>query len=438
MLKQKFSICSFLSKHINGGVILIVSALLAILVANSLWSDYYFRLFEIPINVQIGDFNFFSSHGNTFNLTAFINDGLMAIFFFYVGLEVKRETIAGNLSTPSKAALPIIAAIGGMIFPIIIYLLIANTSPESQGAPIPMATDIAFSLGVLSLLGDRIPPALKIFLTAFAVVDDIGGILVIALGYSTNLQPVYLLIAAVLLLFLLFANRLKVYAIWFYVLIGLIVWYMFLQSGIHSTIAGFLVALTIPARPRVNLSQYIKNIKECINDFQLNPLNSPILNENETTKLNNIQKLSCLAISPLQHIENRLEVMVNYFIMPLFAFANAGIVFSDSLNNFFGIVTFAVAFGLIIGKFTGILSFICFGVKLKIVSLPEGSNWKSLAGVAMLGGIGFTVSLFIANLAFGNTYPELLNQAKLGIVSGTVCSAIIGYIMLNRFLPKNK
>lgn len=438
MLKQKFSICSFLSKHINGGVILIVSALLAILVANSPWNDYYFRLFEIPINVQIGGFNFFSSHGNTFDLATFINDGLMAIFFFYVGLEVKRETIAGNLSTPRKAALPVIAAIGGMIFPIIIYLLIANTSPESQGAPIPMATDIAFSLGVLSLLGDRIPPALKIFLTAFAVVDDIGGILVIALGYSTNLQLVYLLIAAVLLLILLFANRLKVYAIWFYVLIGLIIWYMFLQSGIHSTIAGFLVALTIPARPRVDLSKYVSNIKEYINDFQPNILNNSLLNDNQTFKLNKIKKLSCLAISPLQHIENRLEVMVNYFIMPLFAFANAGIVFSGSLNNFFGIVTFAVAFGLIIGKFTGILSFIWFGVKLKIVSLPEGSNWKSLAGVAMLGGIGFTVSLFIANLAFGNTYPELLNQAKLGIVSGTVCSAIIGYIMLNRFLPKNK
>lgn len=438
MLKQKFSIYSFLSKHINGGVILIVSALLAILVANSLLSDYYFRLFEIPINLQIGDFNFFSSHGDAFNLAAFINDGLMAIFFFYVGLEVKRETIAGNLSTPRKAALPVIAAIGGMIFPIIIYLLIANTSPESQGAPIPMATDIAFSLGVLSLLGDRIPPALKIFLTAFAVVDDIGGILVIALGYSTNLQLVYLLIAAVLLLILLFANRLKVYAIWFYVLIGLIIWYMFLQSGIHSTIAGFLVALTIPARPRVDLSKYVSNIKEYINDFQPNILNSSLLNDNQTFKLNKIKKLSCLAISPLQHIENRLEVMVNYFIMPLFAFANAGIVFSGSLNNFFGIVTFAVAFGLIIGKFTGILSFIWFGVKLKIVYLPEGSNWKSLAGVAMLGGIGFTVSLFIANLAFGNTYPELLNQAKLGIVSGTVCSAIIGYIMLNRFLPKNK
>lgn len=427
---------SFLYNNLNGGMLLIVSALSAILLANTSLSNYYLYLFDLPITLQIGNFNFFSCNGHTLTLSAFINDALMAIFFLLVGLEVKREMLEGELSSARKAALPIIAALGGMLFPILVYLLIAQTPPESRGAPIPMATDIAFSLGMLSLLGKRVPPSLKIFLTAFAVVDDIGGILVIALGYTTHLQLIYLFIAMILLGLLLWGNYRGICTVWFYLIIGIVIWYMFLQSGIHSTISGFLVALTIPAGPQINIPNYINCIKECIDTFPPKFQDNTVLTNEEIIKLNKIRKTSQKLISPLHKVEGRLQGVVNYLIMPLFAFANAGIVFTGSVNNFFGKVTCAVALGLIIGKFTGIFSFIWLGVKIKFVALPKGSDWKSIAGVAMLGGVGFTVSLFIAGLAFGNTHNELLNQAKSGIILGTVCSAVLGYVILNRVLPK--
>lgn len=433
-----YSFFNFFRHTVNGGMLLMITAILAMIIANSPWSDWYIEFFNYPISLQIGDFNLFSHHGNPLTLSAFINDALMAIFFFHVGLEVKREILVGELSTIRKAALPVLAAVGGMIIPVIIYLSIAHTSPESRGAAIPMATDIAFSLGVLSLLGKRVPLGLKIFLTAFAVVDDIGGILVIAFVYTTGLQLGYLAIAAVLLLFLAFANWRGIVAIPLYIAVGIAIWYLFLQSGIHSTIAGVLVAFTIPARPKIKIGKYIDRIRDSVNTFPKSKEESIVLTRDQIWELKNIEAASNNVISPLQHVEDRLHGVVSYFIMPLFAFVNAGIVFSGDASGFFGVVTYAVALGLILGKFIGIFSFTWLGVKLKLVSLPDKSNWKSIAGIAMIGGIGFTVSLFIANLSFGSDHPELLNQAKLGIIIGSVMSGLLGYILLHTVLPKSE
>lgn len=431
-----YAFAAFFRHTVNGGMLLMITAILAMIIANSPWSQWYLEFFNYPISLQIGDFNLFSHHGHPLTLSAFINDALMAIFFFHIGLEVKREILAGELSTVRKAALPVLAAVGGMIVPVMIYLAIAHTSPESRGAAIPMATDIAFSLGVLSLLGKRVPLGLKIFLTAFAVVDDIGGILVIAFFYTTNLEFSYLLIAAGLLAVLLIANWRGVVAIPLYIAIGIAIWYLFLQSGIHSTIAGVLVAFTIPARPKIKIGKYIDRIRNSIASFPHGRNESIVLTRDQIWELKNIEAASNNVISPLQHIEDRLHGVVSYFIMPLFAFVNAGIVFSGGINDFLGVVTYAVALGLILGKFIGIFSFTWLSVKLKLVSLPERSNWKSIAGIALLSGIGFTVSLFIANLSFGSDHPELLNQAKLGIVLGTVISGLLGYITLSMVLPK--
>lgn len=433
-----YSFFNFFRHTVNGGMLLMITAVLAMIIANSPWSDWYIEFFNYPISLQIGDFNLFSHHGNPLTLSAFINDALMAVFFFHVGLEVKREILVGELSTVRKAALPVLAAVGGMIVPVIIYLSIAHTSPESRGAAIPMATDIAFSLGVLSLLGKRVPLGLKIFLTAFAVVDDIGGILVIAFVYTTGLQLSYLAIAGILLLFLAFINWRGIVTIPLYITVGIAVWYLFLQSGVHSTIAGVLIAFTIPARPKIKIGKYIDRIRDSINTFPKSKEESIVLTRDQIWELKNIEAASNNVISPLQHIEDRLHGVVSYFIMPLFAFVNAGIVFSGSINDFLGVVTYAVALGLILGKFIGIFSFTWLGVKLKLVSLPDNSNWKSIAGIAMIGGIGFTVSLFIANLSFGSDHPELLNQAKLGIIIGSVVSGLLGYLILHMVLPKSE
>lgn len=432
-----YSFLSFVKHNVNGGMLLMITAILAMVIANSPWSETYFEIWTYPISFQIGDFNLFSHHGQPLTLADFINDALMAVFFFQVGLEVKREILVGELSSVSKASLPIIAAFGGIIIPVIIYLSIAGSEPYSRGAAIPMATDIAFSLGVLSLLGKRVPMSLKIFLMAFAVVDDIGGILVIATVYSTDIQSGYLFTAFGLFVILCLANYKKISSIYFYIVIGIGIWYLFLQSGVHSTIAGVLVAFTIPARPQLNVNKYISRIKHSVEAFPNELSSNQILTTDQITELKNIEAASNKVISPLQSIEDKLHGVVNYFIMPLFAFVNAGIVFSNNISESIGVVTFGVLAGLVLGKPIGIFSFTWLAVKLKLVSLPTDCRWKDIFGVAMLGGIGFTVSLFIANLSFGDSHLDLLNQAKLGIVSGTVFTGILGYFILYKVLPRS-
>lgn len=433
-----YSFISNLRYRVNGGMLLMIVALLALIIANSPWGHFYSEFWNHPIRLQIGEFNLFNHGGEPLTLMGFINDALMAIFFFTVGLEIKREILVGELSSIRQALLPIIAASGGMIIPVAVYYFLTRGTPAADGLAIPMATDIAFSLGVLSLFGKRVPLSLKIFLTAFAVVDDIGGILIIALFYSSHLAVNYLIASGVVLALLCAGNYMNIRKQTFYLFFGIIMWYLFLQSGVHSTIAGVIVAFTVPASPSIRIGKYIERIREHINFFPVSKNRSILLEKEQINILKAIESSSDRVISPLQKLEDNLHALVNYFVMPLFAFANAGVVLSaGNGEKTFGLLTTAVALGLIVGKFVGIYAFTWVSIKTRIVTMPKGMDWRNVAGVALLGGIGFTVSLFIANLSFGNQ-PELLNQAKLGVIIGTVVAGLLGYIVLRIVLPKEE
>lgn len=438
--KRSFSFQRAAHYHINGGILLMVIVLLAMLVANSPWSEAYINFWDKNIYLQVGDFNLFNHHGHPMTLMTFINDVLMTIFFFSVGLEIKREILVGELSSFRQALLPIIAACGGMLLPVIIYYMITKGTQAENGLAIPMATDIAFSLGVLCLFGKRVPISLKIFLTAFAVVDDIGGILVIALFYTSHLDPTWLIYAGTALSVLCAGNRMGVHNHWFYIVVGFVLWYCFLQSGIHATIAGVVAAFTVPATPHLHTGKYINYIKQNIEEFPGNTCKKDIiLNKEQINALKCIESASDRVISPLQSLEDNLHALVNYVVIPLFAFANAGIVLTSEYGGQLeiGILTWAVTIGLIIGKFAGIYLFTWLTIKSRLSTLVNGMTWSNLAGISLLGGIGFTVSLFIANLSFGND-AEMLGQAKLGVLFGTAIAGILGYIVLYFTLPKEK
>lgn len=432
-------------RHASGGNILIAATVLAITIANIPGiNQYYFDFWTQEVRLQLGDFNIFSHSGEPMDLLAFINDALMAIFFFSIGLEIKREILVGELSSFKQALLPIVGAIGGMIVPVVIYFYFAQGTDYAGGAAIPMATDIAFSLGVLAMLGRRVPISLKIFLTTLAVVDDIGGIVVIAAFYSTHIEAMLLVYAAALFGLLLLGSLMRIKSQIFYLLIGGVIWFLFLNSGIHPTIAGVLVAFCVPATPVFEPKKYIKIIRSSIGHFRGEDdellSRRSILTKDQMNWLKEIESASDKVISPLQELEDSLHPIVNYFIVPLFAFANAGIFLLDvDPTTIVEGISLAIICGLVIGKFLGIFAFSWLTVKLHLAPMPDRANWKMMASVAMLGGIGFTVSLFIATLSFGSPEPhqvDLLNHAKLGIVVGSLLSGIIGFIMLNHTLPR--
>lgn len=432
-----------IKNYVSGSNVLIVATLLALIVANTPLRDIYFSFWDQPVILQVGRFNPFSHGGMPMTLLDFINDALMAIFFFTIGLEIKREFLVGELSTPRKSLLPIVAAIGGMLFPVLIFMLLGRGSDYLQGAAIPMATDIAFLLGALSLLGDRVPLSLKIFLTALAVVDDIGGILVIAIFYTEHLQLWYLAIGFGVLLFTWIGGKLRIQSKLFYFAMGGVVWYCFFHSGIHPTIAGVLVAFCIPARPVLATGTYISSIRDDISRFPSGkqPVGDAyILNKAQLDRLKRIESASDKVISPLQDMEDTLQPVVNYLIIPLFAFANAGIYLGTfSIAAFTHGVGLTVLVSLLVGKFTGIFLFSWLLVKTKLSQLPAHTSWRMLVGAAVLGGIGFTVALFIANLSFGDGTPAMqqhLEEAKLGIVSASILAGVTGCIILHFVSPR--
>lgn len=430
----------------NGGNVLLVATGLALLVVNlPFLHDFYNSLWTHEMALQIGDFNLFSHHGEPMSIMAFINDALMAVFFFSVGLEIKREVLVGELSSFRQALLPIVAAIGGMGVPVLIFFIMGHDSDYIGGAAVPMATDIAFSLGVLAMLGNRVPISLKIFLTTLAVVDDIGGILVIAIFYSTHINYWMLLVAAVLLGILALGGRMSIQSKVFYLGIGAFIWFLFLNAGIHPTIAGVLIAFCVPAKPVYAPRKYVKTIRQNISYFSHEDeerlTSRTILTKDQMNWLKEIESASDKVISPLQDMEDSLHPVVNYMIVPLFAFANAGIYFGDlQLSALFNGVAPAIILGLVLGKFLGIFLFTWICIKLKWAPMPEDCNYKQLAAISMLGGIGFTVSLFIANLSFGTGDPylsQLLNNAKLGILVGSFLAGFLGWLFLYLTLPKH-
>lgn len=438
-----FASIQALRRHATGGNILIAATVLALLVANIPGiNNHYFNFWNQEVRLQIGSFNLFSHSGHPMSMLSFINDALMAVFFFSIGLEIKREILVGELSSFKQALLPIVAAIGGMIVPVFIYMSLSSGTDYSGGAAIPMATDIAFSLGVLAMLGRRVPVSLKIFLTTLAVVDDIGGIIVIAAFYSSHIEVMLLVYAAALLGLLLLGSAMRIKSKVFYLTIGGAVWFLFLNSGIHPTIAGVLVAFCVPATPVFAPKKYIKKIRNAIGHFRQQDdeelSKRSILSHDQMNWLKEVESASDKVISPLQDLEDSLHPVVNFFIVPLFAFANAGIFLldMDPLSVFEGI-SLAVICGLVIGKFLGILGFSWIAVKLGWAPMPAHSNWHEIASIAMLGGIGFTVSLFIATLSFGAdpTQAGLLAHAKLGIVVGSLLSGLAGFIWLHKTLP---
>ena len=439
-----YSAKKMIVSYAKAGNPLIVATVLALVVANlPVVSDYYFWLWNQELSLQIGNFNLFSHGGHSMTFMQFINDALMAVFFFTIGLEIKREVLVGELSSIKQALLPIIAAVGGMVVPVLIFFVLSNGTEYVNGAAIPMATDIAFSLGVLAMLGNRVPISLKIFLTTLAVVDDIGGILVIATCYSTGIEYVYLLYSLVAIGLLLLGSVLKIQSKIFYLLLGGAVWYLFLNSGIHPTIAGVIVAFCIPAKPVFHPKKYISIIREIISHFpekddKEGADSGRILSKEQMNWLKQIESASDKVISPLQELEDSLHPVVNYLIIPLFAFANAGIFLGDmAFSDLYSGVSLAVISGLFLGKFLGILSFTWLAVKLKLAPMPYRANWKMISAVSMLGGIGFTVSLFIANLSFDPVaHLDLLNSSKLGILVGSLLSGAVGYLLLQLMLPK--
>lgn len=434
-----------LRHHASGGNVLIFATVLALIVANiPAISGHYFEFWEQEIRLQVGNFNIFSHGGHAMTLLQFINDALMAIFFFSIGLEIKREVLVGELSSFRQALLPIVGAVGGMLMPVVIYLALSMGTDFTGGAAIPMATDIAFSLGVLGMLGRRVPLSLKIFLTTLAVVDDIGGIIVIAVFYSTHIDMVLLLYALLLFGVLLTGSWLRIKSKLFYIGVGGVIWFLFLNSGIHPTIAGVLVAFCVPATPVFEPKKYIRKIRDSIYHFRSEDdealCRKSILSKEQMDWLKQIESASDKVISPLQDLEDSLHPLVNYIIIPLFAFANAGIFLldMDPVSIFEG-VSLAIICALVIGKCLGIFLFSWITVKLKLAPIPDHCNWKMMGSIAMLGGIGFTVSIFIANLSFGAMGEEgasLLSHAKLGIVVGSLLAGILGYLLLHRTLPK--
>ncbi len=443
-----FSARQAIRRHATGGNILIAATVLALIVANIPGiNDLYFDFWTQEVRLQIGDFNLFSHDGHARDLLAFINDALMAVFFFTIGLEIKREVLVGELSSFKQALLPIVGAVGGMAVPVLVFYLLSRGTDYANGAAIPMATDIAFSLGVLAMLGKRVPVSLKIFLTTLAVVDDIGGIIVIAAFYSGHIETMLLIYAAAGLAVLLLGSAMHIKSKVFYLTIGGVVWFLFLNSGVHSTIAGVLVAFCVPATPVFAPKKYIQAIRRSISHFRGEDDElldrRTILNREQLNWLKQVESASDKVISPLQDLEDSLHPVVNFFIVPLFAFANAGI-FLLNMNpaDIFEGISLAIILGLLVGKFVGIFSFSWLAVKLGLAPMPAHSNWKMMASVSMLGGIGFTVSLFIATLSFSASaspaMAALLDHAKLGIVVGSLLSGIIAYIWLHFTLPKGE
>lgn len=420
----------FIKAESFSGIFLFFSMALALVLSNLPLSDSFNSIWQYKIGIESQHFTLVKP------LILWINDGLMAIFFFLIGLEIKREIIIGELNSFKQASLPIFAAIGGMVVPLSLFLVLNGNSATTGGWGIPMATDIAFTLAILKLLGNKVPLSLKIFLTAFAIIDDLGAVIVIAVFYTGDISWTLLLISVVLLLVLYYLAYLKIHSKFILLIFGVVIWFLFLKSGIHPTIAGILLAFAVPIRQRINEFTYaekLKNISSKLTQL-INTNKLPVLTKSQIELIDNIEDWTYKVQSPLQQLEHRLHSWVAFLIMPLFALSNSGISFSNNMTVDIPL-TINIAISLFIGKAIGVSLFSYLALKSRIASLPSQTLFVHIIGVAILSGVGFTMSLFIGGLAF-NTNDVFLNSAKIGIIIGSVVSGIIGYLILKRTLTK--
>src|SRR4029450_1977482 len=405
-----------------GGLILLLFGFAALALANSPLAQAYEHLWDIPLTIGIVD------HSLSLTLHQWINDGLMAVFFLLVGLEIKRELLAGELSSPKQAALPIACAIGGMIVPAAFYWIFNMTSPGAGGWGIPMATDIAFALGALALIAPRAPIGAKVFLTALAIVDDMGAVLVIALFYSSGIAWGALGGAAVIFLIMVGCNAMGVRQVWPYLLGGLVLWYFVHESGIHATVAGVLLAFIIPTRTRIRAAEFSREARALPDRFERKETGDFVVltSNGQQGTLFALEHASEGVTAPSLRLEHALHNFSAFVVMPLFAFANAGVRIGEPIEH--AEIALGVVAGLIIGKPLGITAAALVTVKSGIAKLPDNVSWAALLGYACLAGIGFTMSLFIAMLAFDDVAP--LGAAKTGILAGSLLAGVVATVIL--------
>ncbi len=409
----------FAAHKLSGAVLLLAATVVAVAWANSPWAGFYHHWLHTKLALSIGPF------GLNKTVSHWINDGLMGIFFFVVGLEIKRELLAGELATPRKAALPVLAAVGGMVVPALVYFAFNGDGELARGWGIPMATDIAFALGILAVL--PVPLSLKIFLTALAIVDDIGAIVVVAIFYTDSIAPGSLLIGALLLGVSLSANVIGVRNPIIYFLIGCAIWVAFYKSGVHATLAGVLMAFTIPARTVINAQQLHDRTRALLKQLRDTglPAERRLLTNRQHHIVLSMEQLTEHATAPLQELEHALMPFVTFAILPLFALTNAGVrLESEALYLLAEPMSLGIILGLVVGKPLGVWLFAWAGVKLRIAELPKGINFFQVASVGCLAGIGFTMSLFIATLAFDEV--ALVETAKTAVLAGSLLATLIG------------
>ncbi|GAL67846.1 Na+/H+ antiporter NhaA [Jejuia pallidilutea] len=419
----------FIKLESLAGVLLFGATIIALVWANSSYGASYESLLQYKIGISSEGFELKKP------LILWINDGLMAIFFFLIGLELKRELLIGEINTLKKAAFPLVAALGGVFVPVMLFLMLNQDPSTTKAWGIPMATDIAFALAILGTLGKRVPLSLKIFLTAFAIIDDIAAVLVIAIFYSSNINWMFILIGLAIIGVLAILNYKWRYSLGVGLVLAVIVWFLFLKSGIHPTIAGVLLAFTIPIKRKIDMEFFTVNLESISNVIANTSKKGPkrLLTEDEINHIDHIDDLTFKVRSPLQHLEHELHSLTAYFILPVFAFANAGVVISTNYNFNFALMA-NIAISLFLGKLIGVTLFSYIGVKTGITELPSKVKFSQIVGIASIAGVGFTMSIFIDNLAFATDLISM-NSAKVGIIIGSLTAGIVGYLIL-RFTSK--
>ena len=434
LVRVRDGFARFLGTEVAGAIVLLAAAVVALLIANSPLNESARALWNVDAGFAVGRFAFHQS------LLHWVDDGLMALFFFVVGLEVKRELLVGELSARRKALLPVLAALGGMAAPAAIFFALNAGGVGARGWGVPVATDIAFALGVMALLGSRVPAGLKVFLTALAIADDIGAIIVIALFYASRVSGAWLLAAAVLLGVLVALNRLGVDSPWAYFFVGGLLWFAVLLSGVHATIAGVLVALTIPTTAKLDPLAFISRARGRLDDIEATHLDGShvLADDRQQHAALDIRRAARRTAAPLQRLEFMLHPFTTFVVLPLFALGNAGVRLSGAsvAALLASPVALGVVLGLVVGKPLGIVTMSWLAVRFGLAELPGGVRWGHIVGAGILGGIGFTMSIFVANLAFSD--PALVGAAKTAVLSASLLSGVIGFVVLARFCDRTR